>query len=94
MARPEHPLLEWLRADYGEHPDYDKVVEWFNKKTKRDMVADSVRLIAQGHRKPGWDLAFDIERATDNKVTAHQLRRWPHYVRKSERMKPSKKRAA
>lgn len=86
MDRPLHPWLEFLRKKFGEHPDYTEVASWLHSETGRDANPESLRLIAQGHRRPGGDLAVAIESACKTKkVTARVLLTWEHYSRQPER---------
>ena len=85
MDRPLHPWLKLLRLRFGEHPDYEAVAKWVLDETGRSFEADSLRLIAQGHRPPGWDFAFDLEKLHSKRGLARELRAWPHYARQAKR---------
>lgn len=86
MDRPLNPWLKLLRSKYGsEHVDYDVVAKWVLDQTGRSFEADSLRLIAQGHRPPGWDFAFDLEKLHKKRGLAHELREWPHYTRATKK---------
>jgi hypothetical protein len=81
MDRPLHPWLKRLHSQFGEHPDYDAVAKWVHEQTGREFESDSLRLIAQGHRPPGWDFALDLEAVYKKRGFARELREWPHYTR-------------
>lgn len=91
MDRPLHPWLVWLRYQFGAHPDYEAVAARLKAKMAHTAKPGSLRLIAQGQRRPGWPLAFAIEAlCRSKKITARKLVEWPHYVRQPQ----SAKRAA
>lgn len=60
-----HPLAIWMAAN--EISD-----EGLANRLPSAPHQDSIRLIRQGHRRPSWDLAFEIEKKTG--VSAHALR--------------------
>lgn len=67
MAKEEHPLKKWMReSGYGK--DYERVA----RELATGVTGESIRLVANGYRTPGWELAFALEAKT--KISAHDLR--------------------
>lgn len=67
-----HPLKAWMK-EKGHGTDYDTVASLLPS----SPAAESIRQIANGYRRPGWDLAFEIESVTG--ISAHDLRNPKHY---------------
>jgi hypothetical protein len=69
----EHPLKAWMLS-HGYEKDYARVARLLPS----GPTGESIRQVANGYRRPSWDLAFEIEVATGGEVNAHDLRdqRW------------------
>lgn len=66
-----HPLLVWMKEHHHTTDSFSVLLS-----PKREVTAESLRLISHGYRRPGWDLCFVIEEITEKSVTARELRDW------------------
>jgi hypothetical protein len=84
MSRDNHPLRVWLLdSGYGDkstgvigQDDFARFADDYAHLCYHlpAPTGESWRLIVNGHRKPSWDLAFDVEMVTLGAVCAFDLR--------------------
>ena len=76
MARPCHPLKAWMLQHFGRQKLRPEHYESFAALLPERRSGESLRQIVSGYRRPGWDLAFEMEAITG--ISAHDLRdlRW------------------